>query len=290
MDIQFKEVEHCYMPGTPFEKLALNGITLTIPTGSFTAVIGHTGSGKSTFIQHVNGLLKPTAGTVYVGPYELNSIEKNKNLKELRKRVGLVFQYPEHQLFEETVEKDICFGPVNFGVSEERSLNRAKAVILQVGLSEDFLQVSPFQLSGGQMRRVAIAGVLATRPEVLVLDEPTAGLDPVGKEQMMDLFTTYHREHETTTVLVTHHMEDAARYADHIIVLNNGRVEMEGSREDIFKQVDRLMSIGLDLPKTIRFLQLIKEKFDLSEVPMIFEEKELIEFVAKLLRTREADS
>ncbi|WP_088106069.1 energy-coupling factor ABC transporter ATP-binding protein [Halalkalibacter urbisdiaboli] len=280
MDIQFNEVVHRYMPGTPFEKLALDGISLKIPSGSFTAIIGHTGSGKSTFIQHLNGLLKPSSGTVQIGSFTLTAGKNKFNLKELRKKVGLVFQYPEHQLFEETVAKDICFGPINFGLSEERALNRARKLLPQVGLSEDLLEVSPFQLSGGQMRRVAIAGVLASRPEILVLDEPTAGLDPEGRKQIMELFTNYHREHETTTILVTHQMEDAARFADHIIVLNEGKVEMEGSREQVFQHTTRLTEIGLDLPDTVRFLNEFKNRFQLKEVPLIFDMKELAAYMA----------
>jgi energy-coupling factor transport system ATP-binding protein len=283
MDIVFNEVEHCYMPGTPFEKVALEHVNLTIPTGSFTVIIGHTGSGKSTLIQHINGLLRPTKGTVKVGPFTIKAGEKKKDLLNLRKEVGLVFQYPEHQLFEETVEKDICFGPINFGLSNELAIKRAHKLIETVGLDKSFLHRSPFHLSGGQMRRVAIAGVLASRPSILVLDEPAAGLDPEGRDQMMKLFANYHQENKTTTVLVTHHMEDAAKYADQIIVMHNGNVEMHGGREVVFQQAKRLEEIGLGLPNTVQFLQRFREMFQLKSVPSSFDVTETSQFIAGLL-------
>lgn len=242
MEIQFNEVTHEYMPGTPFEKKALRDVTLTLQSGSFTAIIGHTGSGKSTLIQHVNGLLLPSSGTLQVGPYSIKANQKKLDLQPLRKRVGLVFQYPEHQLFEETVAKDICFGPINFGATEDEALRRAREVLPLVGLEQSILEASPFQLSGGQMRRVAIAGVLASKPEVLILDEPTAGLDPEGRKQMLELFKAYHDENQTTTLLVTHHMEDAARYADQIIVMKEGAVEMQGSRIRFFSSLNSFVS------------------------------------------------
>ncbi|MDT8862260.1 energy-coupling factor transporter ATPase [Alkalihalobacillus sp. MEB130] len=284
MDIIFNEVEYRYMEGTPFEKVALRNVSLTIPSGSFTAVIGHTGSGKSTFIQHINGLLRPSKGSVKVGPFEINAVGKKTDLKGLRKKVGLVFQYPEHQLFEETVEKDICFGPINFGLPREKAIKRAKELLPLVGLKEGILASSPFQLSGGQMRRVAIAGVLAVQPSVLVLDEPAASLDPEGREQMMKLFYDYHKSNETTTVLVTHHMEDAAKYADQIIVLHNGAVEMMGGRELIFEHASRLHDIGLDLPRSVRLLQSVKDKFGLDEVPMHFDSKSTAHFLGNVIK------
>ncbi len=286
MDITFSEVEYRYMQGTPFEKKALTDFNVHIQSGSFTAVIGHTGSGKSTFIQHLNGLLKPTKGTVKVGPYTMTAQQKKKDLKPLRKEVGLVFQYPEHQLFEETVEKDICFGPLNFGMKKETVMRKMKELLPEVGLTEEILPVSPFQLSGGQMRRVAIAGVLALEPSVLVLDEPAAGLDPEGRKQIMDLFVRYHQAHRTTTVLVTHHMEDAAKYADHIIVLHDGRVEMAGSRELIFKRASRLQEIGLDLPEPVRFLKKLEQRCNLVNVPMHFDTEEVATYIATLINRK----
>ncbi|MED1600802.1 energy-coupling factor ABC transporter ATP-binding protein [Alkalihalophilus marmarensis] len=287
MDISFKGVEHRYMIGTPFEKTALHPVDLFIPSGSFTAIIGHTGSGKSTLIQHINGLLKPSAGEIVIGKFKLNADKKNKEpLRDLRQQVGLVFQYPEHQLFEETVAKDICFGPMNYGVTEEAAMRRVRELLPLVGLNEDVLESSPFQLSGGQMRRVAIAGVLAIRPSVLVLDEPTAGLDPEGRVQMLELFNNYHKEYGTTTILVTHSMEDAAKYADHLVVMNNGKIEMSGSRDEVFKESERLSEIGLDLPDTVRLLAQVKKKFNLTEVPLLFEKEEVAAFLADLLHEK----
>ncbi|WP_064091236.1 energy-coupling factor ABC transporter ATP-binding protein [Rossellomorea aquimaris] len=253
MQISFQHVEFRYSNNTPFEKLALEDIDLSIPSGQFLAVIGHTGSGKSTLLQHLNGLLKPTRGTVNVGEYEITPKKKAKSLKPVRQKVGIVFQFPEHQLFEETVLKDICYGPMNFGVSEEEAKRRAKELIVKVGLSEEILHKSPFDLSGGQMRRVAIAGVLAMNPDVIVLDEPTAGLDPRGQKEIMDMFYTLHKEKGLTTILVTHSMEDAAHYAEEIVIMQNGRLKKKGKPEDIFSQPEELFEIGLDVPDVVRF-------------------------------------
>ena len=253
MHITFQQVEYRYSFNTPFEKLALQDINLSIPTGQFLAVIGHTGSGKSTLLQHLNGLLKPTEGIVRVGEHEIKAKQKAKNLKPVRQKVGIVFQFPEHQLFEETVLKDICYGPMNFGVSEEEAIRRAKELIVKVGLSEDVLQKSPFDLSGGQMRRVAIAGVLAMNPEVIVLDEPTAGLDPRGQKEIMDMFYTLHKEKGLTTILVTHSMEDAAHYAEEIVIMQKGRLKRQGSPRDIFSDAESLFEMGLDVPDVVRF-------------------------------------
>ena len=217
MDITLEQVEYRYQANTPFERLAIKNINLTIPSGKFIAIIGHTGSGKSTLLQHLNALLQPTNGIVKIGETVIHSDKKEKALRHVRQKVGIVFQFPEHQLFEETVEKDICFGPMNFGVSKDEAIKRAKELIVQVGLTEETLSKSPFDLSGGQMRRVAIAGVLAMDPDVLVLDEPTAGLDPRGRKEIMDMFYQLHKEKGLSTVLVTHSMEDAAKYADELV-------------------------------------------------------------------------
>ncbi len=241
MRISFQDVEYRYSFNTPFEKLALKDINLSIPTGQFLAVIGHTGSGKSTLLQHLNGLLKPTKGIVNVGEYQISPKQKTKSLKPVRQKVGIVFQFPEHQLFEETVLKDICYGPMNFGVSEDEAIRRAKELIVKVGLSEDILQKSPFDLSGGQMRRVAIAGVLAMNPDVLVLDEPTAGLDPRGQREIMDMFYNLHKEKGLTTILVTHSMEDAAHYAEEIVIMQNGQLrKKERLKRSSHKRVNYL--------------------------------------------------
>ncbi|MGM0843140.1 MAG: energy-coupling factor ABC transporter ATP-binding protein [Bacillota bacterium] len=253
MQITFQQVEYRYSFNTPFEKLALQDINLSIPTGQFLAVIGHTGSGKSTLLQHLNGLLKPTEGLVQVGENQIKAKQKAKSLKPVRQKVGIVFQFPEHQLFEETVLKDICYGPMNFGVSEEDAIRRAKELIVKVGLSEEVLTKSPFDLSGGQMRRVAIAGVLAMNPEVIVLDEPTAGLDPRGQREIMDMFYELHKEKGLTTILVTHSMEDAAHYAEEIVIMQKGRLKRKGSPEEIFSSADELFQMGLDVPDVVRF-------------------------------------
>src|SRR3954470_13874930 len=259
MDISLQKVEYRYQANTPFERLALKNVSIDIPEGTYLAIIGHTGSGKSTVLQHLNALLKPTSGKVIIGETEIIAGQKQKNLKKVRKKVGIVFQFPEQQLFEETVEKDICFGPINFGESEEAAKRKAKEVIQQVGLSEEILQRSPFDLSGGQMRRVAIAGVLAMDPDVIVLDEPTAGLDPRGRKEIMDMFYELHKERKLSTILVTHSMEDAARYADQIVIMQQGRVAKKGTPEEIFSSPVELVQMGLDVPEVVRF-QLKLEK------------------------------
>ncbi|RIW29958.1 energy-coupling factor ABC transporter ATP-binding protein [Bacillus salacetis] len=260
MDISFEQVEYRYSAGTPFEKLALEDLNLLLPSKKYTAIIGHTGSGKSTLLQHLNALLKPTSGKVSIGEYEITPKKKNKQLKPIRKRVGIVFQFPEHQLFEETVLKDICYGPQNFGVSEEESERRARELIVTVGLDEEVLERSPFDLSGGQKRRVAIAGVLAMEPDVLVLDEPTAGLDPRGRTEIMDMFNRIHLEKGLTTVLVTHSMEDAARYADELVIMQKGKLVGKGSPEEIFSKPDWLFSLGLDVPETVKFQYSVEQQ------------------------------
>ncbi|TGB00885.1 energy-coupling factor ABC transporter ATP-binding protein [Halobacillus salinus] len=263
MDITFDQVSYVYQPGSPFEHRALQDISFSIQSGSFVAIIGHTGSGKSTLLQHLNGLMQPTSGRVSVGPYDMEAGKKNKRLRELREKVGVVFQYPEHQLFEETVSKDIAFGPENFGVEEQEIQTRITEAVRATGLSEELLERSPFDLSGGQMRRVAISGVLAMNPEVLVLDEPTAGLDPSGQREIMDMFHNLHKEKQLTTVLVTHSMEDALKYADHIIILNNGEMYREGTPLEIFKQKEALEAVQLDVPEVIEFLAKVEEKMNI---------------------------
>ncbi|KMY48242.1 energy-coupling factor ABC transporter ATP-binding protein [Peribacillus loiseleuriae] len=260
MRITLQDVEYRYQINTPFEHLALHDVNMDIVSGSYTAIIGHTGSGKSTLLQHLNALLKPTKGSITIGDRTIESGRKEKHLRAIRRSVGIVFQFPEHQLFEETVEKDICFGPMNFGVSEKDAKDRARKALEQVGMDEEILEKSPFDLSGGQMRRVAIAGVLAMEPDVLVLDEPTAGLDPRGRMEIMDMFYQLHKERGISTILVTHSMEDAARYADEIIIMHQGTVFKKGTPFDIFSQPEQLLELGLDVPDTVRFqLKLQKE-------------------------------
>lgn len=264
MDITIRQLEHRYGVGTPFEATALSDVNLFVASGTYLALIGHTGSGKSTLVQHLNGLLKPTAGSITVGNRTIRADEKAKHLKPLRKQIGMVFQYPEHQLFEETVEKDICFGPMNFGTRERAAKQKAKEVLAMVGLDEHLLGVSPFDLSGGQMRRVAIAGVLAMEPEVLVLDEPTAGLDPRGQREMMEMFSRLHHEEKLTTLLVTHNMEDVAAYADEVLVMNEGTPYMKGSPKELFADPQKLQEVGLDVPETVHFIMRLEERFGLS--------------------------
>ena len=260
MDIRFKQVGFAYQAGTPFEMRALHDVTFSVKDGSYVAIIGHTGSGKSTILQHLNALLKPTEGLVELGDKTIDSTTGNKDLKPLRKKVGIVFQFPEAQLFEETVEKDIAFGPKNFGVSEEEALKIAAEVVKTVGLPEEVLKKSPFDLSGGQMRRVAIAGVLAMKPEVLVLDEPTAGLDPKGRLEMMEMFYKLNKEQNMTIVLVTHQMNDVSDYADHVIVIESGNVVKEGSPKEVFSDASWLLEKQLGVPTTLAFVEKLKEK------------------------------
>lgn len=277
MDIIFENVSYTYQPNTPFAHQALKNISFHIPEGTFVAIIGHTGSGKSTLIQHLNGLTVPTEGKVKIGDFTLSKGKKVENMKELRSKVGVVFQYPEHQLFEETIEKDIAFGPENFDVEQTEIKRRIDRVLPQVGLSTDLLERSPFDLSGGQMRRVAIAGVLAVEPNVLVLDEPTAGLDPGGQKEIMDMFYRLHKEKDLTTVLVTHSMEDALKYADHVIILNKGTLYMEGKPVEVFSQKEALQKVNLDVPEVIQFLYSFEEKFN-YKIPY---ERQPIEEIAK---------
>ncbi|WP_019244405.1 MULTISPECIES: energy-coupling factor ABC transporter ATP-binding protein [Bacillus] len=260
MRIELRDVEYRYQVDTPFERMAIHDINLDISPGSYLAVIGHTGSGKSTLLQHLNGLLRPTKGEIQIGDRVISAGKKEKNLKSIRKRVGIVFQFPEHQLFDETVEKDIAFGPMNFGISEDEAKKLARESLKLVGLPEEILQKSPFDLSGGQMRRVAIAGVLAMEPDVIVLDEPTAGLDPRGRKEIMDMFAALHKERGLSTILVTHSMEDAAKYADEIVIMHKGTIYKKGTPYDIFSQPEQLIELGLDVPETVRFqLTLQKE-------------------------------
>lgn len=260
MEIVTKQLEYRYQLKTPFERLALYDVNIKIAPKSYTAVIGHTGSGKSTLLQHLNGLLLPTGGEIQIGDKQIKAGEKVRELKPLRQKVGIVFQFPEHQLFEETVEKDICFGPLNFGIPLREAKMRARAALKRVGLAEEILERSPFDLSGGQMRRVAIAGVLAMEPDVLVLDEPTAGLDPRGRHEIMEMFYELHQKEGISIILVTHSMEDASKYADRIIVMHQGTVYKEGTPREIFSSPGELVELGLDVPETVRIQLKLEEK------------------------------
>ncbi|SDJ08278.1 energy-coupling factor transporter ATPase [Natribacillus halophilus] len=253
MHIAFQNVSYSYMIGSPFEKQALASVNAHISSGSFTGVVGSTGSGKSTLMQLINGLLLPTSGEVQLGDARLHRKTKRKEVKQMRKKIGMVFQYPEHQLFGSTVEEDMLFGPRHLGMDVNSIRKRLPALLDIVGIGEDVLPVSPFSLSGGQMRRIAIAGVLATDPEVLILDEPAASLDPAGHRALLDVLKTWHDERGLTSILVTHDMEDAARYADDIIVMGPAEKPVtSGPPAEVFRQVEWLSDIGLAAPPSIR--------------------------------------
>lgn len=257
--IKFDKVNFTYQPNTPFASRALFDINLEVAEGSYTALIGHTGSGKSTLLQHLNGLLQPTEGKVNIDDIVIQASSKQKEIKPARKKVGVVFQFPESQLFEETVLRDVAFGPQNFGVSQKEVLKIAREKLELVGLAEKNFEKSPFELSGGQMRRVAIAGILAMEPKVLVLDEPTAGLDPKARIEMMELFSHLHQEGQTV-VLVTHNMDDVAEYADKVYLLEKGRVISSGTPQDVFQDVNFLMQHELGVPKTTEFAVKLEQR------------------------------
>ena len=268
------------MPSTPFETRALDGVSLSIADGEFVGVIGHTGSGKSTLVQHLNALLKPTLGSVYVNGLNLN--DKDTNLRDVRRAVGLVFQYPEYQLFEETVRKDIAFGPNNLGLDAADVEARVREAAQIVGLSEDLLDRSPFDLSGGQKRRVAIAGVLAMRPNVLVLDEPAAGLDPRGRREMLALVRDYHARGGVTVIMVSHSMDDVARMCSRIIVMNRGKVAFDAPPAQVFAHGDELAAMGLGIPACAQLANRLREKG--FEIPSgMFEMEELAGAIAACL-------
>lgn len=255
--IKLENVSYTYMVGSPFEKKAINDISLDINPGEFVGIIGHTGSGKSTMIQMLNGLVKPSSGHVYIDNVDITA--KKVNLRDIRFKVGLVMQYPEYQLFEETVIKDICFGPKNMGLSGEDAMERAEFAANMVGLSEDTLLKSPFDLSGGQKRRAAIAGVLAMEPKVLILDEPTAGLDPSGRDEILFKIRDMHKRMGLTVLLVSHSMEDVAKLADRILVMNNGNVEMFDTPHNVFSRSKRLQEIGLNVPQITKVMDNLRE-------------------------------
>lgn len=272
MSIKVENLTYKYMPGTPFEKIAINDISLEISDGEFIGLIGHTGSGKSTLIQQLNGLLKPTAGKIYIDGADIT--DKGTDLRKIRYKVGLVFQYPEHQLFEETVYKDIAFGPINLGLSDNEVLRRVKRAMQIVGLNyEEVREKSPFDLSGGQKRRVAIAGVLAMEPSVLILDEPTAGLDPRGRDEILREIKNLHDTYKMTVILVSHSMEDVAKLADRLIVMYKGKNILTGTPREVFTQVETLEKIGLAVPQVTYFAREMKKRgYNIDENIITIEE------------------
>ncbi len=274
MSIQVRELTHIYSEGMPYQTVALENISFEIADGSFVGVIGHTGSGKSTLIQHLNGLLKPKSGSILVDGLDIT--DPSVKLRDIRQTIGLVFQYPEYQLFEETVEKDVAFGPQNLGLSEEETGERVKEALELVGLSyEKIAQRSPFDLSGGQKRRVAIAGVIAMRPKVLILDEPTAGLDPKAHKDILRLIRNVHREEKNTIILVSHNMGDIADLSEKVLVMHKGRMVMEGTPGEVFARAEELKGMGLELPPASGFAESLKRRgVDLAAMPLTIEEAE----------------
>lgn len=277
MVLRTENLNYVYSEKTPFEKAAVKNINISIEENDFIGLIGHTGSGKSTLVQHFNGLMRPSSGTVYFEDKDI--FDKNYNLSELRFKVGLVFQYPEYQLFDETVEKDISFGPRNMGLTENEIKERVDEAAQIVGLKSDLLSKSPFDLSGGEKRRAAIAGVIAMRPKVLILDEPTAGLDPLGRDLILDMLKNYRKEHNTTVILVSHSMEDIARVADKAIVMNKGEVFMYDAVENVFSQGEKLQKIGLNIPQVTKiFIELKQRGIDVPQNVFTLDKAEQILF------------
>ncbi len=280
--LSVKNLKYEYSKGTPFQKGALKGVSVDFELGEIVGVIGHTGSGKSTLLQHLNGLLKPESGEVLF--QDENIWSSKENVRKCRFGVGLCFQYPEHQLFESTVFEDIAFGPKNMGLSESEIKERVLESIKFVGLTEEYLNKSPFDLSGGEKRRVAIAGVISMKPKVLVLDEPTAGLDPVGKNDLLNLIKHYNKTTGSTVIFVSHNMDDVALVADRVLVLSDGNIVMSGTVEDVYSKGDELLKLGLDVPEITRvFLKLKEEGYDVpTDVYTVNEGKEkLIEFLKR---------
>lgn len=284
MSIEVNQVTYTYMPQTAFERTALSKITLTIEEGVLTAIAGHTGSGKSTLVQHLNGILRPTQGSVLVDGQDLSA--KDKTSITARRRVGMVFQYPEHQLFEETVEEDIAFGPKNLGLSSEEIARRVRRAMELVRLDYDtYRERSPFQLSGGQKRRAAIAGVLAMEPKYLVLDEPTAGLDPRGRDDLLQRIVRLHREKKMTVIFVSHNMDDIARLADRVIFMHEGRVLLDGPPREAFREKLALKTAGLEEPETVTLLEKLQQR-GLAVNTDAFTAEETAQRIIRALRKR----
>lgn len=282
MRLEVRDLGYIYSEGMPFATTALEHVDFSVESGEFVSIIGHTGSGKSTLLMHLNGLMKPTSGQVLADGVDINA--KTKEAREARRKIGLVFQYPEYQLFEETVLKDVCFGPKNYGFTPEECEEKAIAALKLVGIDPDVKgSVSPFELSGGEKRRVAIAGVLAMDPQVLILDEPTAGLDPTGHRDILRMVDTVRKNRNLTIFLVSHNMDDAARMADRVLVLEKGRLAMNGTPREVFSRRDDLHAIGLGVPASAELLHLLKER-GLNVRTDLFTEEAAAEEIARALR------
>ena len=285
MSVELKDVTYTYSPGTAYEMHALEHVSMEIQDGQFVGVIGHTGSGKSTLVQHFNGLIRPTSGHVYYNGEDI--WQEGYNLRELRSHVGLVFQYPEHQLFETDVLTDVCFGPKNQGLSPEECKERAKEALQHVGLDESYYEKSPFELSGGQKQRVAIAGVLAMNPSFLILDEPTAGLDPKGRDEILDQLALLHETRGISIMLVSHSMEDIARYVERIIVMNKGHVAFDDTPKEVFSHYKELEEMGLAAPQMTYIMHALKERgMDVDVTATTVEEAK--DSILKALKKRKA--
>ncbi|MCB6992260.1 energy-coupling factor transporter ATPase [bacterium 210820-DFI.6.37] len=283
MSIQVNNITHIYSEGLPQQSVALEDVSFRAEDGEFIGIIGHTGSGKSTLVQHLNGLLKPKSGTIIVGGTDITA--EGVLMRDIRRKIGLVFQYPEYQLFEETVEKDIAFGPSNLGLDEEQIARRVKEAIELVGLDyEEIRRRSPFDLSGGQKRRVAIAGVIAMKPEVLILDEPTAGLDPKAHQDVLSMIEKVHAYENNIIILVSHNMNDIAKLADKILVMDGGRLAMQGTPQEVFSQEEKLTSMGLALPQSARLMKLARDRglpFEGNYLTIAHAEEELYQFLKR---------
>lgn len=283
MSVEVKNLTHIYAKNGPYEKKALDNVTHTFEDGEFVGIIGHTGSGKSTLIQHLNGLLKPDSGTVIYNGTDI--FEKGTDIRKIRAEVGMVFQYPEAQLFEETVYKDIAFGLNNYGIKGDEADIRIHDAAKLVDLDYDLLQKSPFELSGGQKRRVALAGVIAMEPKVLILDEPAAGLDPVGRQQILDSIKRLHETKKITVILVSHSMEDMAKYATNLVVMHKGQLKLTGTPKEVFSKPEELLALGLDVPGMCKVMEEIK-KLGFNVPDGVFDVEEAADIIADLIRSK----
>lgn len=286
MSIEVKNITHIYSEGMPYESVALQDVSFSVADGEFVGIIGHTGSGKSTLVQHLNGLLKPKSGSIFIGDADITG--EKVLMRDIRRKIGLVFQYPEYQLFEETVHKDVAFGPINLGLSEEESDRRVREAIGLVGLDyEELADRSPFELSGGQKRRIAIAGVIAMKPEVLILDEPTAGLDPRAHKEILDMIRAIHETEKNITLLISHNMNDIAALSDKVLVMEKGQVAMMGTPREVFSRGPELKEMGLALPPAAEFMNRMREKGCPTEASVLTKEEALEALLLRLKVNRE---